>query len=380
MTNEEIFELFKKFKEDRAKLTLELEHLSTQDLKEICSNWGVSIKSDKSLTLSALIRRLEKEVKKGEGKMELKIDQRLKELVPRPSKEDFERLTNSIRENGLLEQIKALKDGTILDGYSRFQVLTDLKIPITEEMVEIIDIAPDQIDSFVYCENIARRHLSDLSKIELVKRLEAKIKEEVKKEKTEKIKKTKAIKEGKVPPPKKEKEEKRDGKKEKPPIKKRGETAREKVAKAAGISDSQKKQYDMVEKYAPQVLEEARKADKEGKEVKVGTLYMQVKEKLAWIEKMMRIHKEAKEAHERIKENPSTLYAEYEALKALNLTIEKPKGPITEALNQVVDIFWNVMLKKYKQQEIKNCKLEKEESELISRITALCDRYEKDGK
>ena len=56
-------------------------------------------------------------------------------------------------------------DGTLIDGYTRYEILWELGIPITWDMIEIREVPDYKIRDEVFDENIARRQLPEIRKV-----------------------------------------------------------------------------------------------------------------------------------------------------------------------------------------------------------------------
>lgn len=97
--------------------------------------------------------------------MNLKIHFEYEKLLPKLSKQDYEKLKESIRQNGLYEAITVNREGFILDGYHRFRACQELGVM---PKVEVKDFA-NQLDEkfFVIEANLNRRHLNEFQRAEL---------------------------------------------------------------------------------------------------------------------------------------------------------------------------------------------------------------------
>jgi hypothetical protein len=169
------------------------------------------------------------------------VDESLKGVIPRPESEDYELLKHSIQSKGLKKKISVLPDGRIIDGFTRYQILTELGITTTEDMFEVEDLSEKDLLGFQLMCNLERRQLNPASRIRLVKEYFGKeIREKISELSKEKRKLTK---EGK-----KDKEEKSSG-------------TREEIAKIAKTSTAAVKDQDFLEKHAIHLL---RKAEETG--------------------------------------------------------------------------------------------------------------------
>lgn len=88
----------------------------------------------------------------------IKIHDEYLALVPRPTKDQYNSLKNSIRDDGLQVPIIINQDGVILDGHTRFQACNELKIKPVFVIKHFED--QDKEKEFVVITNLARRHLT----------------------------------------------------------------------------------------------------------------------------------------------------------------------------------------------------------------------------
>lgn len=93
----------------------------------------------------------------------------LKETLPLLSREDFNRLRESIKDKGIQESIKILPDGTIIDGYHRKRIIQELDIERIP--YEVKKISRDEAFELGISLNLARRHLSFDQKKEIIGKL-----------------------------------------------------------------------------------------------------------------------------------------------------------------------------------------------------------------
>ena len=80
------------------------------------------------------------------------------ELVPRPSKEDYKSLKNSIKEDGLHLPITVNQNGVILDGHTRNAICKELGIKPIFEVMKFDDEFDEK--RFVVTTNLSRRSLN----------------------------------------------------------------------------------------------------------------------------------------------------------------------------------------------------------------------------
>jgi len=93
----------------------------------------------------------------------------LKEILPPLGEDDYSRLKESIREQGIQESIKILPNGVIVDGYHRKKIVQELGIK--DIPYEIKQLDKDEALELGISLNLARRNLSFEQKIEIIKKL-----------------------------------------------------------------------------------------------------------------------------------------------------------------------------------------------------------------
>src|SRR5262249_7197423 len=86
-------------------------------------------------------------------------------MFPQITEEDFDKLVDDIKKNGLLQPIVVYQD-KILDGNNRYRACLQAKVkPRCTELVEASDA---QAQAFVISANIHRRHLSPEQRREII--------------------------------------------------------------------------------------------------------------------------------------------------------------------------------------------------------------------
>ena len=95
----------------------------------------------------------------------IKIRPEYEIILPKLAKNDYDKLKNSIKENGLLNPIILNEDNEILDGHHRYSICVELSI----EPQYVTKIFPDKIleTIFVIESNLQRRNLNDFQKVEM---------------------------------------------------------------------------------------------------------------------------------------------------------------------------------------------------------------------
>jgi ParB/RepB/Spo0J family partition protein len=96
--------------------------------------------------------------------MELKINKKLEEVVPKLKEEDYIALRNNIKEKGLLKPIDIMNDGTIIDGHHRFKVCRELGIVPETLVLKNIKTLEDALE-YSFNINFARRQLTNFEKV-----------------------------------------------------------------------------------------------------------------------------------------------------------------------------------------------------------------------
>jgi len=101
--------------------------------------------------------------------MTIKTNQEYASLVPQLSKEEYESLKQSIKENGLWVPIVVNNDGVILDGHHRYKACQELGIKIEPYKMVRKEDFPDKLHEkmFVIDCNLTRRQLNDFQRTEL---------------------------------------------------------------------------------------------------------------------------------------------------------------------------------------------------------------------
>lgn len=310
---------------DKEIFTEDLTELSPNRLKDCCAAMDIPMSGDKHEVIKAIVKAVAKE--KGEVKLtatatdkpekgkeepatatakvvKLKVNPAYKKLVPRPSDKDRARTKASIEAafkggGTLSEKIKVLPDMTVYDGHTRLEILNELKIPITENLIEIVDVPKKSVEAEIVILNVNRRHLLDIEKIASVKKYLPQIlteakgkaeasaadkkKAEAAAKKAEAAAKKAAEKEKKAKAAEKEKAKKAAEKAKAAAVKAKEAAAkaaekaktdakaahtREATANAAGVAPGQVKLVEWCEKFVPDYLK-----DERNKGVEIGTIY-----------------------------------------------------------------------------------------------------------
>lgn len=89
---------------------------------------------------------------------ELKRQQNYMDLLPRPIKEEYQLLKESIEREGIKEALKINDDGVVLDGYTRLEIADELDIEwVPVQTLEFEDHFEEKL--FIITTNLVRRHL-----------------------------------------------------------------------------------------------------------------------------------------------------------------------------------------------------------------------------
>jgi ParB-like chromosome segregation protein Spo0J len=93
------------------------------------------------------------------------IESKYKSLVPRPSKEEYVALKNSLTRDGQRDPVVVDEEGAILDGYTRFEILKEMGKDVK---FETRTFPSEQAkEDFIIEAAVLRRNLNTFQKIEL---------------------------------------------------------------------------------------------------------------------------------------------------------------------------------------------------------------------
>jgi len=168
----------------------------------------------------------------------LKLDKKIKALVPRPSKEDRASLKAGLRAEGQKKPVSVLPDWTLVDGYTRYELLKN--DGAKKIKYEVVAKPPTEADLhlFAISVNLERRQLDDFQRGELIlsrKEIVERVQAQAEKARTAGRRRGGAAGRGK-PKPRKSKEDSGDTR---PPStrreKDRGPRSRDLLAKAGGL-------------------------------------------------------------------------------------------------------------------------------------------------
>ena len=97
--------------------------------------------------------------------MEFTINPEYESLVPKLSKDQFDLILRSIKENGQQEPIIINNKGVILDGHHRFKICRSLGIECKFSERNFPNIFEEKL--YVIDSNLARRQLNEVQRVQL---------------------------------------------------------------------------------------------------------------------------------------------------------------------------------------------------------------------
>ena len=100
-------------------------------------------------------------------------------LIPPLTKDEYDKLKESIKQNGLWEPITVNQHNVVLDGHNRFKICKQLYIIPRFSVREFNDPLDEKL--YVIDSNLIRRHLQTLVKVELYLKHESIVAEQAKK-------------------------------------------------------------------------------------------------------------------------------------------------------------------------------------------------------
>jgi ParB-like chromosome segregation protein Spo0J len=96
--------------------------------------------------------------------MELKINKKLEEIIPKLSLDTFKALKENIREKGLIKPIDVMTDGTIVDGHHRYKACKELEMEPEASIIKIKSL--EEAIDYSFSVNFHRRQLNAFQKVE----------------------------------------------------------------------------------------------------------------------------------------------------------------------------------------------------------------------
>jgi len=110
---------------------------------------------------------------------EIKLSLKWVELIPRPTMEEVDHITQSIRKNGLQTPVTVDQDHVLLDGYTRQKICKRLNIPIKFIVKHFKD--DNARTDFVLISNVERRHLKAFDRVRLFRQIYEDLRKDAKK-------------------------------------------------------------------------------------------------------------------------------------------------------------------------------------------------------
>ncbi len=109
---------------------------------------------------------------------ELKIDDELAGLIPPLTEDEYSRLEQSILDEGCRDAI-ILWGNIIVDGHNRYRICTKHNLPFTTLQKEFA--TKDEVKLWMLQNQLSRRNLSDLARVEMVRKCEEAVKAQAEK-------------------------------------------------------------------------------------------------------------------------------------------------------------------------------------------------------
>lgn len=272
--------------------------------------------------------------------IKLTVNPDLFAVIPRPNTEDYEAIKLDIEENGLNEPMKVYeREGkyVVWEGHTRLQALIELGVEITKDHFVVQEVSDEEIvDRIISC-NVSRRHLTGAQKIAIYKRHKpdvlAEIEVRVKNKRAEKFKASKQASDAK--------KDKKDKKGKDTPTESGGQeptpTARSLKAQEIGVSETELRYYEYLEKWNPDNL---KKEIEKGKDAKLYPLYQSTVE----MEQYVKTHDPG--AHKQLKEDPSKLVEVYNELVA-KFGTERKAGPLETLVVELQAAYERLIIKEH---------------------------------
>lgn len=112
-------------------------------------------------------------------KQDIKLSLKWVELIPRPTLEEIDHITQSIRKHGLLTPVTVDQNYVLLDGYTRQKICKRLSIPIKFTVKHFKD--DNARTDFILVSNVERRHLKPFDRVRLFRKIYEDLRIEAKK-------------------------------------------------------------------------------------------------------------------------------------------------------------------------------------------------------
>lgn len=103
--------------------------------------------------------------------MELRTNTLNTKFFSDESEDYFQKLTNDVKERGILVPLIAKRNGTLLAGHNRLRVAQDIGLEVVPVQYVQDELTEAQEQAFVINDNLLRRHLSDERRFALYRQL-----------------------------------------------------------------------------------------------------------------------------------------------------------------------------------------------------------------
>lgn len=111
--------------------------------------------------------------------MEFTIDPEFRDLLPKLSEDERQRLVSDINQNGCRDKLVVWKEWSILiDGHNRYEICSDLDLPF--ETTELSFPSRDDVKMWMFRNQLGRRNLTDFQRAEIALRMKPVVSEAAK--------------------------------------------------------------------------------------------------------------------------------------------------------------------------------------------------------
>lgn len=108
----------------------------------------------------------------------MKVDEEFAGLIPPLTKDEYSRLEQSILAEGCRDAI-VLWGEIIIDGHNRYKICTEHNIPFN--IIQMEFTSRDEVKLWMLQNQLSRRNLSDLDRVEMVRKCEEAVKTQAEK-------------------------------------------------------------------------------------------------------------------------------------------------------------------------------------------------------
>lgn len=116
--------------------------------------------------------------------MEFTIDPEFRDLLPKLSEDERQRLVSDVNQNGCRDKLVVWKEWNILiDGHNRYEICSDLDLPF--ETTELSFPSRDDVKMWMFRNQLGRRNLTDFQRAEIALRMKPVVAEAAKSKKAE---------------------------------------------------------------------------------------------------------------------------------------------------------------------------------------------------